>query len=170
MTVLTEITSFISTLTPLQIGIIGGGLSVLVLIVWVVRLEIKLRRLLVGKGSKTLDDSISTLHFNLEEINRFRKELEQYLAQIEKRIARSVASIETIRFNPFKGDGSGGNQSFATALLNEHGTGVVLSSLYSRDRVSVFSKPILKGKSEYELSEEERQVLKRAWEAVRVRE
>ena len=40
-------------------------------------------------------------------------------------------------------------------MLNEEGNGVVLSSLYSRERMSIFAKPIKNGKSEYELTEEE---------------
>ena len=70
--------------------------------------------------------------------------------------------MHTVRFNPFKGTGAGGNQSFATALLNENGDGVVLSSLYSRERVSVYAKPVQKFSSEYELSGEEKQAIKSA--------
>ncbi|MDE2188580.1 MAG: DUF4446 family protein, partial [Patescibacteria group bacterium] len=37
-----------------------------------------------------------------------------------------------------------------------------ISSLYSRDHVSVFGKPIKKHASEYELSEEEKEAIKEA--------
>ena len=47
-------------------------------------------------------------------------------------------------------------------MLNEEGDGVVLSSLYSRERMSIFAKPIKNNKSEYELSAEEKEVLKKA--------
>lgn len=79
---------------------------------------------------------------------------------MNKKIARSAQSVETIRFNPFKGTGSGGNQSFATAILNENGDGVILSSLYSSDRVSIFAKPVAKLTSTHELTEEEAHALK----------
>ena len=59
-----------------------------------------------------------------------------------------------MRFNPFKD--VGGNQSFAIAIVNEDGDGIVLSSLYSRERMSVFAKQIKKGISEVELTEEEK--------------
>jgi len=78
---------------------------------------------------------------------------------IEKRLRKSVQSVHTVRFNPFKGTGGGGNQSFATSFLNEEGDGVVLSSIYSRDRVSIFAKPVKKHSSEYELSEEEKEAV-----------
>ena len=47
-------------------------------------------------------------------------------------------------------------------MLNEEGDGVVLSSLYSRERMSVFAKPIKGGKSEYELTGEETNAIKKA--------
>ena len=76
---------------------------------------------------------------------------------ISNKTKQSIRGLETIRFNPFSDQGS--NQSFAIAMLNEDGDGVVLSSLYARDRMSVFAKPIKNNKSEYELSNEEKEVL-----------
>ncbi len=81
---------------------------------------------------------------------------------IDKKLSRTVSGNETVRFNPFQGAGLGGNQSFATALINAEGDGVVISSLYSRDRVSIFSKPIKKFSSEYELTAEEKEALQKA--------
>ena len=46
--------------------------------------------------------------------------------------------------------------------MDEKGDGVVISSLYSRDKVSVYAKPLVEGKSEYELSEEEKDVVSKA--------
>lgn len=144
--------------------IIGAALGalVLILIIWVIRLEIKLRRMLHGSGSMNLEDSIRAITQELAEHADFRKDLEAYLGAVEKRLKRSIQATETIRFNPFKGDGSGGNQSFATTFVDERGNGVVLSSLYSRDRVSVFAKPVKGHASEYELSDEEKESLARA--------
>lgn len=47
-------------------------------------------------------------------------------------------------------------------MLNEDGDGVVISSLYSRERMSIFAKPIKNGKSEYELTDEEKKSLAKA--------
>jgi hypothetical protein len=56
----------------------------------------------------------------------------------------------------------GGNQSFATAFLNEDGDGVVISSLYSREHTSVFAKPVKKHSSEHEMSNEEKEAMEEA--------
>ena len=47
-------------------------------------------------------------------------------------------------------------------MLNEEGDGVVFSSLYSRDRMSIFAKPVKNNNSEYELTSEEKQALEKA--------
>ena len=67
-----------------------------------------------------------------------------------------------MRFNPFKGTGGGGNQSFAIALTDEKGDGVILSSLHARDRISIFAKAVQSGKSELGLTDEETTALTKA--------
>lgn len=132
---------------------------VIILLGWIIKLEMKLRKFLIGKDAKTLEDSILSAKDNIEKLNTFQKEVVSHFTNVEKRLNRSIQAVETLRFNPFKGTGDGGNQSFSTALLNQNGDGVVLSSLYSRDRISVFSKPITKFQSSFELTEEEAEVL-----------
>ena len=137
----------------------GLIVSIVILIGWIVRIEIKMYRLLRGKNGKSLEDSIVSAHENLEKLNEFQKESIKYFINVEKRLGRSIQAVETIRFNPFKGTGEGGSQSFSTSFISENGDGVVISSLYSRDRVSVFSKPLLKFDSNFELTDEEKGVV-----------
>lgn len=135
-----------------------AGVGVL-LVAWIVRLEIRLSRLLIGKNAKTLEDSFVSITNELKELHQFTKEMEHYLSHVEKRLKRSIQTVETVRFNPFKGTGSGGNQSFSSAFINEKGDGVVLTSMYSRDRISMFAKPLKAFASEFELSEEETEAI-----------
>lgn len=137
------------------------------LAIYILKLHRKIDSFLVGVDSKNLNDSLSHLKKNVTELNAFKGELEKYLEGVEKRVRRSVQSVKTIRYNPFKGTGSGGNQSFATTFLTEEGNGVVISSLYSREHVSVFSKPVRDGKPEYDLSIEEKEALEKAKEALK---
>lgn len=143
--------------TPIIVYSVLGLL--LFIAVMLLRLEIKMKRFLVGKNTKNIIDTLVFLRDEISDEHVFRKEVQEYLTSVEKRLRKSVQYIETVRFNPFKGTGSGGNQSFATTMLSERGNGVVISSLYSRDRTSVFSKPITSFESDYELSEEERHVI-----------
>jgi len=128
--------------------------------VWVVITEKRLKRFFLGKKAKDLEDTIIALEDNIKKLNIAKENIEKDISKINAKLKKSIRGLETIRFNPFPDQGS--NQSFAIGMLNEEGDGLVMSSLYSRERMSVFAKPIKNGKSEYELSAEEKEALKKA--------
>ncbi len=134
----------------------------LVLLVLVLSMYFKMRRFLIGIDAENIKDSLTFVGSGLDDLKHFQVEIENYLETVEKRLKKSVQSVHTVRFNPFHGTGAGGNQSFATAFLNEHGDGVIVSSLYARDHVSVFAKPVKNLQSEHELSDEEKEALESA--------
>lgn len=138
------------------------GVLTIVLLILVILLRKKLNTFLLGKESLNLEDSLRHTKEALKHHENFEEEMRTYLLTVEKRLQKSVQHVETIRFNPFKGSGSGGNQSFATALLDESGSGIVLSSLYTRDRITIFSKPVKKFDSPVELTAEEKEVIAQA--------
>lgn len=128
--------------------------------VWIIKTEKRLKRFFLGKKAKDLEDTIEILEDNIIKLNRAKEQTEEDLKVINQKLRKSLRGLETVRFNPFPDQGS--NQSFAIGILNEDKDGVVLSSLYSRERMSVFAKPIKGGKSEYELTNEEKDALKKA--------
>ena len=138
------------------------GIVIVALIGWILRLEIMLNRLRAGTSGKRMDEVMDNIKKALAELYTFKGEAHGRLIDAEKKLRSSVRGIETVRFNPFQGTGAGGNQSFASAFINEDGDGVVISSIYSRDRVSVFSKPLTQFDSAYELFDEEKEVVERA--------
>lgn len=146
----------------LQIILIASIALSVFLGVWIFILERRLRKLFAGSGAQTLEGVIHTLGDDIRALEKFQKETTVYLGEAEKRIARSIQGVETIRFNAFKGTGEGGNQSFAIAILSENGDGTVVSSLYSRDHVNIFAKPVKNFTSEYEMTPEERDAVARA--------
>lgn len=135
-------------------------LIVAVLIAWVVKTEIRIKKIFAGKNGGDLENVMASLLQDIEKLHKSGNQVDLNIKQIEQKLKTSIRGLETVRFNPFKDSGS--NQSFAIALLNEEGDGVILSSLYSRERMSVFAKPIKKHSSEYELTQEERDALNRA--------
>jgi biopolymer transport protein ExbB/TolQ len=135
-------------------------ISILCGVVWMVITEKRLKRFFLGKKAKDLEETIEFLQKNLERLNESKENIEKSITVINEKLKKSVRGLETLRFNPFPDQGS--NQSFAISMLNEEGDGVVLSSLYSRERMSVFAKPIKNHKSEYELTTEEKEVLSRS--------
>ncbi len=135
------------------------ALLVLVLTVDMAGLRWKIRKMLRNEKNADFGESVISLDKDIKDLRAFRKEMESYLVNLEKRVRRSAQVSETVRFNAFRDAGVGGNQSFATAIVNENGDGVIISSLYSRERLSVFSKQLCKFNSDIELSAEERRAL-----------
>jgi len=135
---------------------------ILLLVGWIIRLEVRINRLLLGQGGRSLESSIHDIKAGLKDFNRYRQRLDVKIEDLDRKTSRSIRGVKTVRFNPFKGTGGGGNQSFATAFVSESGDGVVISSLYSRERVSVYSKPLSGFTSEYGLSEEEKSSIDQA--------
>lgn len=151
----------------LEIYIWGAiALIIIILFSWVIWLQNKLGKLLVGK-SKNLDDSFAIVTREIIELRKFQNSAEETFKDHDARLRKAISGVETIRFNPFKGDGSGGNQSFATAFLNEEKNGVIISSMYGRERMSIFSKPIKNLTSEFDLTGEEKEAMNKAQDSIK---
>lgn len=131
----------------------------LALVLWLIRLEIKSKDINLFQDKKSLRDKINSIENKLEELQQFGNKTIDKFDTVEDKLKNNIQNIEIVRFNPFKKDGVGGDQSFAITFLNKKGQGVVMSSLYMRDKVSVFAKPVENWQSRYELSEEETKVL-----------
>lgn len=136
------------------------GILILIQVVWMFVTEKRLKRFFMGKKAKDLEDTISILEDEISKLKIAKEKTETELYSVNKKLKKSIRGLDLIRFNPFQDQGS--NQSFAIGMLNEEGDGLVLSSLYSRERMSVFAKPIKNGKSDFELSAEEKEVLEKA--------
>jgi hypothetical protein len=135
-------------------------LIVISLIVIIIKLDKRISKLLEGKNAKTLEDTLLHVINEIKRMNQLEVENDKIIKDINKRLKTSITGVGVVRFNPFTN--SGGNQSFAITLLNEHGDGVIISTLYGRERTSIFAKPIKKYKSEFELTKEEAESLAQA--------
>lgn len=136
------------------------GIAILVGMGWMVITEKRLKKFFLGKKAKDLEDTIVALEGDISELKKAKENIEKEITVINTKLRKSIRGLDTIRFNPFPDQGS--NQSFAIGMLNEEGDGLVMSSLYSRERMSIFAKPIKAGKSTYELTTEEKEALEKA--------
>ncbi|MDD5696930.1 MAG: DUF4446 family protein [Candidatus Pacebacteria bacterium] len=107
---------------------------------------------------------------NFSQAEKYIGYLEEKIEQLEEefkkeknknRMAFKKAGL--IRYNPFRE--KGGDQSFSLALLDEEDKGFVLTSIYTHEGVRIFAKPVTKGESQYQLSDEEREAIRKAKEA-----
>lgn len=129
-------------------------------VILLLALRRRLARLSLGKNG-SLEESLDILSRDMKEVKQFRVELEKYLKLSETRLRGAITGVGMVRFNPFS-EGQGGNQSFCAAFLDEGYNGVVLSTLYARDRVGVYGKPLEAGKSTFELTAEETSAIEKA--------
>lgn len=89
------------------------------------------------------------------------KELAHRSEEVGRRLERTIQRVGVVRFNAFPD--VGGDQSFAIALLDNHGDGVVISSLQGRTENRVYAKPLKRWDSTYTLSDEEKQAIAMAY-------
>jgi len=105
---------------------------------------------------KVLEKIFATEAQNEKEISILTKKT-NYLEEDAK---LHVQKIGLARFNPFRE--LGGDHSFTLAILDAEDSGVIITSLHTRDRTRVYMKDIKKGKSSSELSGDEKKALSSA--------
>lgn len=115
----------------------------------------------LGKG-ENINEMIQKYIKDVENIKKENQEIEDYCQKLDEESKETLKKIGLIRYNAYKDTGS--NLSFALAILNERNTGIVLNGLYGRDTSNIYSKPVIEGKSEYALSKEEEEAIKKAIE------
>jgi hypothetical protein len=133
---------------------------IVVLVLWIISLEWRLKKFFGGRRGQDLEEIMAELGQAVDSVVAKSKHDDQLFEDIYRRLKKTLQRYHTVRFNPFAD--LGGNQSFATALMDEEGNGVVISSLYSRDKVGVYAKPLSKFTSEHELSKEEGEAIRLA--------
>jgi Protein of unknown function (DUF4446) len=153
--------------TTSGLAIAALAIAVIVLLVVVVLLWRRLSALdhrLVGLTSAGDGRSLeSTLHATLDKVGALSSEVVQLKSRTTTTEAvqkKAVQRTGLVRYNPF--EDTGGNQSFAVALLDANGDGVVVSSLHARQNTRVYAKAIVGGRSEAALSDEETEALRKA--------
>jgi hypothetical protein len=78
----------------------------------------------------------------------------------EELLRGTVRHVALVRYDAF--EDVGGRLSFSCALLDDHGTGAVLTSINGRQETRVYAKPVTAGTSSYNLSTEEQEAIQQA--------
>ncbi len=131
--------------------VLGAGLAVL---------GLSLRQLRAAYRA-TIDphrreDILEALVRHLQEVDRLRDDFGRLYhnhQELRELLARTVSRVGVVRYDAF--DDMGGALSFSTALLDEHGDGVIVSGINGRTEGRTYAKPVLGGESEFHLSPEE---------------
>lgn len=101
-----------------------------------------------------IEDLLEKLLDDVKQANENYTGIMKEIDYIREYLRVCISKTGIIRYNAFENTGS--DLSFSLALMNEDNSGVVITGLYSRDSSSFFAKPLVKGKSKYPLSKEEK--------------
>lgn len=103
-----------------------------------------------------LDSHLRRLQQARGELDGLRAELHSLRAQT----GRCVQHVGLVRYDAF--ETVGGQVSFTLALLDEHGDGVLITSIFARESSALYGKPIRGGQAAVPLTDEEREALRQA--------
>ncbi len=87
--------------------------------------------------------------------------MEKKVLELERKGLSHFQKVELMRFNPYQD--TGGDQSFVLVLLDDKGSGVVITSLHARSGTRIFAKEVILGKAgNHKFSDEEEKAIKKA--------
>ena len=145
--------------SDLLVVVIVLAVVALVLVVAVTVLGLRLRRLAADQR-RALDgvevDVISTLarqRRRLDELDEAVSATRTFAESTAQQVRRTVSRIGVVRYDAF--DDIGGQHSFSAALLDEHGDGVVITSITGRADGRTYLKSVSDGVGSVLLSDEE---------------
>lgn len=115
----------------------------------------------IGNG-KNIEEDLENYMYRVERVERQNAEIISYCKNLDDEVAKCIQKVGIVRYSAFKDTGS--DLSFAVAMLDENNDGVVFNGIYSREMSNIYAKPVKKGVSEYTLSEEEKEAIRRAIE------
>lgn len=151
------------------LGIIVIGLAIItlmllittiILLISVNKVEKKYRKMMRGMNNKNLEEVITSNLDNIElALNNSKESLEKCEKMAED-LKLCVNKVAIMRYKAFEDVGS--DLSFSIAILDSYNDGVIITGIYSRHDSTTYAKPIDKGISRYDLSEEELHVLNEA--------
>lgn len=154
----------ILTLQQLTIGLGAASAVALAALLVCLRLSFRLRKqrteyaILRGEGAP--QDIFAVLSRSLDAARVLEQRVDGVVAAQQELSAISRYALQKfaiVRYDAF-GD-MGGQLSFSAALLDEHGDGVIITSINGRTETRTYAKPIRALTSAHNLSEEEREAI-----------
>ena len=114
---------------------------------------------LIGGGASA-SDRLAGLEAGGKEQEGLLERVAGRVSELEGLAQMDISRMGFVRYNAY--DDTGSEQSYALALLNRTGDGVVLTSLYSRTDTRTFAKAVAGFKPTANASEEEVRAIERA--------
>jgi hypothetical protein len=142
----------------LALGVVGA--IALIALLTALLLSIRLRRVrrdvMVVRGDRGDRDLIAILSSWAHKLDAFNRRVDEIGAeqqQLAERDRLALSRFHMVRYDAF--EDMGGRLSFSAALLDDHGDGVVLTSINGRSETRTYAKPIRNYSSDHNLTDEE---------------
>ena len=132
----------------------------MVLLSAVNRVERKYKKMMRGIDTENLEYVINSNLDNIEKALETSQESLRKFEELSEEVKGCVNKVAIMRYKAFEDVGS--DLSFSIAILDSYNDGIILTGIYSRHDSTTYAKPIDKGISRYDLSEEETHVLNEA--------
>jgi hypothetical protein len=150
------------------VALAAAGVALIALI-WAIVVTVQLRRLRAAQAlvlgdagqrdlvthASELDQAFRALRDHVDVVH---STIDERLADVETRLDGAVAYRALVRFDAY--NEMSGRQSTSIALLDAHGSGVVLTSIHHRDQARVYAKQVTEGRGELELAPEEEEAVR----------
>jgi len=152
--------------TGLEIGL---AVAIVLLVAWQGSTNLRLNRMLrqfrqlsSGIEGQPLDELLQKILDRSETDSKAVARLEADLRALGTEVQTHVQNVGLVRYNAF--NDTGGDQSYALALLDDRGDGAIVNGLFHRTECRVYVKPVQEWKSTYSMSDEEAEAIRRAKE------
>lgn len=146
------------------IGLAAVSIILLILVIILFKslgkLEKRYRKMMRGVNTKNLEELIDGKMTEIEQSLDKSEVAIKKCDEIKEELKNCVNKVAILRYKAFEDVGS--DLSFSVAILDSHNDGVVITGIYGRQESTTYAKPIDKGISRYDLSEEEIHVINEA--------
>jgi len=146
------------------IGLMILSLILLILSLVTVSLNRKLMRQYKNLTNLTGEEGLMEILIENQQMIKILNEKEDHmnraLKQVEKNLRKTYQKMAIVKYNAF--EGLGGQLSTVIVLINKENSGLLLNSIHTNTGGHMYSKTIIKGKTEKNLSEEEKAAIEEA--------
>lgn len=160
-----NVTSTINSFIPfilIAMAVIIVLLFIVVIILFkaVGNVENKYRKLMRGANGKNIEQILNARIEDIDNANLNSESALKAIDNLNEKMKGCVQKVSIVRYKAFEDIGS--DLSFSIAMLDDNNDGIILTGIYGRQESTTYAKPIDKGISRYDLSEEEIAVLNEA--------
>jgi len=148
---------------------IGLAVAIVLLVIWQGSTNLRLnrtmrqfRQLAAGAEGQPFDQLLQKILDRSSADSETLVRLQSDLKDLGAEVQTHVQNVGLVRYNAF--NDTGGDQSYALALLDGHGDGAIINGLFHRTECRVYVKPVQEWKSTYSMSDEEAEAIRRARE------